>query len=421
MPIQTGAESPAWRRYTQIKKIVRHGQAQAHGLFFDRLFPEATVYQRKKAVELAATAFFQRGRSTVDEFPVLQPSVSFFHPTHHLLITDEARWKQLPEVQQAEFIPVLTIESRSKRARVCLTAEGCVVEFKGLTPKKFDPSNLNPNSNQPENLLALGAAKDEIKGLSLVGALETKLISLGDHSQDLAGYAQVYRAAGFGERFFPWMRMDVDVCIFQLLADLERVPFEQFLHTVGRRLGKQLRRFHKEGYTLHFPFGHTKAPGELFFSDLHLGNLEVHGHILDFEGMASFREIEKYFQEEVLPHPERVINGRGRYLDEAQNNYSFFCRASDIFAFLGGRRGNGAAPSLSTKFLDAKRGAPLQFPSLLAGFVAGYYEATGKTKQGKILTEINELVSGAAGTRFPQLMFGHVYGMLKHFDQELGF
>lgn len=379
------------RQIAAIKQQVQKGREHVHGLFFDRLFPQAPKNLRTKALEHHQTAFFRRGDNEI-----LQPSLAFFNLEAGVLITEEERFEQLPLEAAETFSPVLVLESRSHRARFLVNKDGRTIEFKGLTPTRFDPNDLNPNSGQPQGLFVSTSAKAEVVGLDITGGVLSGAAELGDYFEDLEGYAQIYRAARPGQKYFSWMRMDVVFPVYELLAALEGKSAEEFLYESGRRFGEQLRQLHKKGATLHDPFPGEEKTNEPFFSTLHSGNVDPYGNIIDLEGARTF---EIAFEDmlanwERLEHsvPARTFN---RMRDEINQRKSLerYSRASDLHVFLAGREGRNGSSAFERIFWNGRLpGSPKNFFELLSGILHGYYEVNGEKRQKNIDSELAKIL-----------------------------
>ena len=321
------------------------------------------------------------------EWSELEPSVAYIDPSQPFLITDEKRLESLPPENGGEFSPAIVLESRSHRARFWVDEEGRIMEFKGLTPSVYDEEKINPNSNQPRGLMTLEKARIEAEGINLIGALEARVVELGKYFGDMGKYAQLCRRAKAGGKYFPWARMDILPTSMQLLAELEGVDFETYLHQACVRFGRQLRGLHDAGRTLHTPF--RVGTDEPFFSSLHMGNVEIHGNIIDLEGMKDFREAEEACLEAFKADRKNWARIPKELLQQMKDRpFRDFSRLSDLHIFIGGR-GFGEGSFFRTFFVagrDAER-----FTLGLSGIIEGYYGES--VERGEIKGEITNVLS----------------------------
>lgn len=425
--------SPINRRASiaEVRAEVQKGYQHAHQLYFDRLFPQASSDLKKKALgpyeHLFHTELF------------LKPSLAFLHREKLFLITDEARFNSLNPEQQSGFEPVMVLESRSRRARFWVSPEGQIVEFKGLTPHKFNPLNLNHNSGQPNGLLELNPAYCEKAGLDIIGQIDSGVYELGEYFADLGPYAQLFRRAGPQTKYLPWLRMDLSPTLMQILAQLENLPFETFLYQSCARFGAQLRRFHDAGKTLHSPFQEPGGFPEPFFSSLHSGNVEIHGNIIDLEGMVDFAEAERSYKESLARQDRSRLDPRGyigeKILAEAEttDDFGFFCRLSDLHRLI---RGNShqliRESSLAGNLFASDAHSPYNFILALTGVIRGYYHrpAKEKNKMGEIDAYLNEKVvpflqdlhtQARQENMLQRFLFPlpQVYNILSHIEKEI--
>jgi len=416
---------------TKVRAEVQKGYQHAHQLYFDRLFPGASSELKEKALgpyeHLFHTELF------------LKPSLAFLHREKLFLITDEARFNSLNPEQQSGFEPVMVLESRSRRARFWVSPEGQIVEFKGLTPHKFNPLNLNHNSGQPNGLLELDPAYCEKTGLDIIGQIDSGVHELGEYFPDLNPYAQLFRKAGPQTKYLPWLRMDLSPTLMQILAQLENLPFETFLYQSCARFGAQLRRFHDAGKTLHSPFQAPNDRPEPFYSSLHSGNVEIHGNIIDLEGMFDFGEARDIFRDQLSRLDRSRMDPRG-FIDaeilaqaETGEDFGFFCRLSDLHRFI---RGNTyqltRESSLAGNLFTADAQTPYYFIVALTGVLRGYYHRPAKEKnkmeeidayvKEKVIPVFQELHSQARQEEMlHRFLFPirHTYRMLSFIEKEI--
>jgi len=359
-------------RILEVKRQLEQGPRPAQAAVLDRLFPNADPALKEKALTLSGCHLFIRER-------LLQPHLAFLNQTKSFLITDEARFESLRPELQVDFQPVLVLESRSHRARFWTSPEGRVIEFKGLTPQDFDETNINHNSGQPQGLLEVNPAQSEKAGLDIVGAVDCGVTELGEYFGDLVQYAQLYRRArDTGDRYFPWLRLDIKPAAMQVLAELEGVSFETFLQASCRRFGEQLKTLHRAGRTLHAPFSQPGSRPEPFFSFLHSGNVEIHGNIIDLEGTRSFAGAERDFREHLKEGEKRKLVGE-KYLAGIENGEDFeiFCRLADLHRFISGNQYTAVVETSLFGSLYVLGGSPDNFNLALSGVIRGYYADSG--------------------------------------------
>jgi hypothetical protein len=401
-----------------------------HHEILRRLFPRASENLIAKATkidklpirEATACGFFLR------EFSYLKISMAWLSPEISILITEEERAAKFKE-KGGEVIPIEVLESRSERARVCLVEEEGkieVLEFKGLTPQKVNHKRLHPNSGQPWGMFESEPAQREKYGLGLAEGLEAKVIELGEYFGDLTGFAQLLRKAKFG-KFLPWLRMDAQPTIYQILAELEEVPFETFLCQSGERMGKELRKVHEKGQTLHKPFCDELDP---FYSSLHSGNVEIHGHVLDLEDLNEIEEVEKNFWQGLgdfcrRPGSERIVKkdplGGWRILGVdlkiEQNPFSLISRSSDLQRFLGGITFQiRKEPS----FFCIWRGQSENYANFLTSFFFGYYpEIREQRKEEEVKAYLKEVVKVLEERKKEYWLFPYTYQIMEEVEEEL--
>lgn len=351
------AINPARKQITEtVERYVRRKTLKA-------IFPSAGADLIKKADTLKAGIL---GRKT-------GYLLGLYNGEQKLLLTNEEVAAALPLEKLKGFSPAFVLKSHSDRARFGVTAEGRVVEFKGTTPIEFYPDKTNPNSGDPEGLLSLEAAKNEARGLTLIGELETQVVDLGEFFTAYKGFAQLYRAGKAGNRYFPWLRLDSPLTVTQLLAELEEKPLEQFLFDSGERSGRQLKKLHDTGYTLHNPWREgeilgRRARAPLTFSSLHPANVEIHGNIVDTEGMRTFEAAKELFWRRLSEDPKVDLDpDEKKDYETGKKSPAYFSRLCDIQRLIGG------AHKLDRSLLGVL--GEQQFLSLLSGLLKGYYRA----------------------------------------------
>lgn len=298
-------------------------------------------------------------------------SLGMYNPATKTLFTDEKTAYKLPAAELHQYSAVFAIQSHSKRAMYIVEKNGKVSEFKGKTPLQFNPEKRNPNSGDPEGLLSLTAARNEAKGLNVIGELETGVVDLGAISPSFDGYAQLYRSGKDGFRYYPWLRLDSRPSVTGTLAELEGKTIEQFLHESGERLGRQLRKLHNAGYTLHNPWregaiGKEVVRKPIWYSSLHSANVEIHGNLIDPEGMRTFEEAERLFWQRLAAEPTALTPKERSSFESGKISVGYYSRLCDIQRFFGG-----------THRLEKSMAGVLGrdgFVALLRGFLAGYYD-----------------------------------------------
>jgi|GEM_PF-3307404 len=402
-----------------------------HQRFLRRIFPRISEEMIKKTTEVfyrpvleaRKTGLFLRG-----DIP-LKASGAWLNAKIPLLLTEEERFRKIAEKSE-EFAPIEVLESRSERARICLVEERekvAIWEFKGLTPKRVNPGRLHPSSGQPYWVFANGPAEKEKMGITLVGAIEARVIELGSYFEDLVGYAQLLRRAKPGEFFFPWLRMDIQPSIYQVLAELEEIPFETFLCQAGERMGQELGSLHRKRLTLHEPFLDEEDP---FFSSLHSGNVEVHGHLLDLEGLNKIEEAEEQFWWGVKAYAQRLSARKimgydplegwkvfGKVLKFEQNPFSLFSRSCDLQRFLGGTAIQwGMEPS----FFRYWQNQPEDYLQFLSSFFLGYYpEIREQRKEEEVKAYLKEVVKVLEERKKEYWLFPYTYQIMEEVEEEL--
>ncbi|MBU0629923.1 MAG: hypothetical protein KKC80_03275 [Candidatus Margulisbacteria bacterium] len=298
-------------------------------------------------------------------------SPCLFSHEKKVLLTSIKWENRLSKEAWFSFAPKMAIQSHSRRAMWIIALDGKVIEFKGKTPLQFDLGKLNPNSGDPEGLLSLSAARNEAVGLRLIGEVECGVTNLFEYSSMYDGYAQLFRTVTNGSRYFPWLRIDSPVPVTAFLAELEAVSTERFLYESGERLGRQLKKLHEAGYTLHNPMRVGVVAGQTFrkpiwYSSLHSANVEIHGHLIDTEGMRTFEEAEALFWRRVHEDPKAIENIRERAMFESGVvPVPYYSRLCDFQRFLGG------ADRLE-KSIAGVLGKDL-FIGLFSGLINGYY------------------------------------------------
>ncbi|MFH1683602.1 MAG: hypothetical protein ABIA67_01835, partial [Candidatus Margulisiibacteriota bacterium] len=241
----------------------------------------------------------------------------------------------------------------------------------------------NINSDQPRDMFVADAARNEVEGLKIAGALECGITELGRYFGDLEGFAQIYRASRPEWKYFSWMRMDAPLSTYEMLAELEGKPVERFLYEAGVRFGWQLRRLHEEKMTLLSPFRNGTAKDEAEFSSLHSANVDPFGTIVDFEGKMRFDEAEDAFGRQGGVVPKEIKD----------QPFSFFCRASDLLRFVGGRTNQKFGPETHLfRRLARDTGAPDNFFRVVAGVFEGYYKMDDKAARSEFRSELQKLV-----------------------------
>ena len=268
--------------------------------------------------------------------------IALYNPAKKILLTSEKMEELLTREERLSYFPKMAIQSHSRRAMWIIAADGKVIEFKGKTPPQFNQDKRNPNSGDPEGLLSYAAARKEAEGLRMIGAIESGATNLADLFPVYEGYGQLYRAETSNARYFPWLRIDSPVEVTRFLAELEGISIERFLFESGERLGRQLRKLHDAGYTLHNPLregivGGTNIRKPIWYSSLHSANVEIHGNLIDTEGMRTFEEAETLFWRRVNDEPGALQSDRERALFESGVvPLPYYSRLCDFQRFLGG-------------------------------------------------------------------------------------
>ncbi|MFA6417717.1 MAG: hypothetical protein WCW67_01080 [Candidatus Margulisiibacteriota bacterium] len=313
-------------------------------------------------------------------------SLGMYNPATKTLFTDEKVAFGLPAEKLRQFSTVFAIQSHSNRAMYIVEKDGKVSEFKGKAPFQFYPGKRNLNSGDPEGLLSLAAARNEVKGLSLIGELEAEAVDLGALFPAYDGYAQLYRSGKEG-KYYPWLRLDSRPGVTRTLAELEGKTLAQFLHESGERLGRQLRKLHKAGYTLHNPWregtvGRETVRKPLWYSSLHSANVEIHGNLIDPEGMRTFAEAEQTFWRRLAAEPTAISAKERSCFEAGKVSVHYYSRLCDIQRFFGG-----------THRLEKSIAGVLgkdSFIALLKGFLAGYYDGyQAKEKIDQVILGFN--------------------------------
>ncbi|MFC1540451.1 hypothetical protein ACFL4J_00250 [Candidatus Margulisiibacteriota bacterium] len=402
---------------TRIQAHIIKGGEHIRRLYFRQLFPEATRVQINRAFD-SKSLFFYRGLSGYSS-----PSLAYLNPENNLLITSEARFKRLAPQQQERFSPVLVLESRSDRAKVWISETGQLIEFKGLTPESFDENRLHINSGQPHGLFETGAAKDEVEGLTIINGIGSGLTDLGSYFHDMIFYSQIFRAAKPRSRYLSWLRMDASPALFEQLADLEGKTVERFLFQSAERFGKQLRKLHKAGKTLHAPFASGADKKEFSFSTVHSGNVEIHGNIIDLEGMTTFEAAETAFWVSIMQNPSlREVLSRKELRDVEQRPFSFFSRASDLQLFWGGRdRQLGGMAVFDQLFRSNGKGESDIFLRVMAGALKGYYQLSNKALKKEVEPELRRVFEFLKNGQADFFRFGLTLDIVRAMEKDYPF
>ena len=386
-----------------------------HRRYLSYLFPRAAKGLVDRALDTTSReAFFMRGSAQ------LEPSIAFLDANRWLLITNRKRFGALPEEARKNIAPVEVVESRSHRAWFLVTKDGTVVEFKGLTPLDYDLNKLNPNSFQPEGLFEINHARNEVAGLQLAQGVGGAVLDFGEWFSDLKGYAQITRTSRPGERYFCWMRMDLPLSSYELLAQLEGVPIETFLHDAGKRFGEQLRKFHLAGKTQHDPFRGGLAEKDPFYSSLHSGNVDPYGNLIDLEAMRDFGVAENQFWYLVAIRRDVPVSADEMEL-VLRHPYSLHCRAADLGRFIGGREEiieRNREPSLFRILAhDARR--PDLFQTFLFGFFKSYYASKNDASFfEQINTELGKMAETLLARGIKMLPRTQTLRMLSDIEEE---
>jgi hypothetical protein len=391
-----------------VKKELAKGPDHIRRLYLDRLFPHGPEGLKQKSLTLAFYAVFLRASEE------LSPSVAYYDPRTCFLITDKKRLKDLPERTASKFFPVIVLESRSHRARFWVDERGKVIEFKGLTPKKYDEDRVNINSGQPEGLLALSAAQAEGQGLKVIGELDSKVTRLVRYFPDMKNYAQLVRRGKNGGRYLPWLRMDIPRTVMEAVAGLQGIPLEQYLYESGERLGRQLRSFHQSGKTLHAPYPEATKHIEPFFSSMHSGNVVVGGHLIDLEGAMTFAEARSEFVSRAEAD-EKNFRAIPRPVLKAmkKRRFSFFSRMSDLQRLIGGRASGESSLFGSLYYKERRKNVDL-FMRVLAGIIDGYYVgATGDKKTSRELASLKKSILKESPHRWSFLLTCRLFSTIE--------
>ena len=348
-----------------VQAEMDRGTKHVQRIYLDQLFPHGPQNLKERALTYVDQAILIR------EWQPYQPSLAYLNLERKFLVTDEKRFQTLPPEKVRDFVPVLVLESRSHRARFWVDEEGRAIEFKGLTPSEFNKDRINPNSGQPEGLFDLECARAEVRGINLIGELESGLTDLGEYFADLGGYAQIYRTGMDGNPYVPFARLDLPQSYMQTLADLEGVPLERYFYEAALRFGLQLRKLHDAGQTLHIPYPGCGLKPEPFFSVLHSGNVEVHGNIIDLEGMKDFRTAEKEALRALMTGQRNLAAIPPEIIEQMkQRPFEFFSRMSDLQRLIGGTW-HAESSLFGTTCEKGKNGG--LFVKALSAIILGYY------------------------------------------------
>ncbi|OGC36374.1 hypothetical protein A2311_02415 [candidate division WOR-1 bacterium RIFOXYB2_FULL_48_7] len=415
MPITTHILGGANACPAALRYIMGRGPAYVHRLALEAYFPKATDRQIGQVIDGACPSLFVK-----NGFHLLQPALSWLRSDLRVMVNSDARFAALPPALRQDYFPAITLESRSNRARFWVTADGRGIEYKGLTPTVVDFGRINENSNQVEGLMAEERAAIEYEGLTIINGLKCCVTPLGSLFGDLQGHAQLVRGAVAGELYLPWIRADKHVSSYELLAQLEGLSLEQFLWRGAQRFGEQARRLHQAGRTMASPFRAGSLPREPYYSSLHKGNVEIHGNIIDLEGMKTFAMVGDLLgQQASVPvfqggrgHPATLAKLRGR-------TTAYYARLCDLQRFLGGRNGEIFETSAALNVFSFKE-SPLAFAQFLSGVFCGYYGQSDATQQAIISNEFQELTTKMHRSGYYWLSIEQTINILDALDNEYG-
>ncbi|MCX5750508.1 MAG: hypothetical protein NT099_02365 [Candidatus Saganbacteria bacterium] len=189
--------------------------------------------------------------------------------------------------------------------------------------------------------------------------------------------------------------MDKFSPVYELLSELESVPLERFLYQAGARLGSQIKKMHDQKMTLHQSNGNGKAPDEPLFSCLCAHSVEIHGNIVDVEGL-------------------RPIDPR---------EHSLRVRAADVQGVLGGvkTRNLFQSASMSLFYAFALAGKSLDnFSTIAAGIFHGYAGASEPADKERITAVVRQAADATGAGRAdvkPAWPYDFTYKILEWMEQ----